>query len=423
MQLKDLRANPKNPRKISDEKLKQLKKALLEFGDLSGIVYNTRTKQLVGGHQRSRILDAASVIEIQKKYKKPTSTGTVGEGYVIVRGERYSYREVNWDEMREKAANLAANKNAGEWDLPQLKDWLKDLNSFDADFDLSLTMFDEDELQKFGGIKVSEHTRTGPTGVDEDEIPEKVPAKTKLGDIYMLGSHRLFCGDSTDILQVEKLMNGDKADMVFTDPPYGMNLDTDYTKKFENGFRARHKHKKVEGDDKEFDFLTSYALVESIQEQFWFGADYYSKELPKNGSWIVWDKAVTESFDKIIGSAFELCWSKQKHKRDIARVVWKGVFGHNKKDDGDTKVHPTMKPVKLIGWFFEKFKGDKVIDLFGGSGSTLIACEKTNRKCFMMEIDPHYCDVIVTRWEKYTGKKAILLAKKQTVIKRAKKSK
>ena len=181
MQLKDLRANPKNPRKISDEKLKQLKKALLEFGDLSGIVYNTRTKQLVGGHQRSKILDAASVIEIQKKYKKPTAAGTTAEGYVIVRGERYSYREVNWDEMREKAANLAANKNAGEWDLPQLKDWLKDLNSFDADFDLSLTMFDEDELQKFGGIEVAAHTRSEATGVDEDEIPEKVPAKTRFG--------------------------------------------------------------------------------------------------------------------------------------------------------------------------------------------------------------------------------------------------
>lgn len=197
MRTKDLAPNPKNPRTVTEAKLEQLKKALLEFGDLSGIVYNRTTKQLVGGHQRLKSFDADAPITITRKFNKATRTGTVAEGYVELRGERFSYREVSWDKHREMAANLAANKGAGEWDLPQVGEWLKELGSFDVDFDVSLTMFDEEELKDFGMIIVSEHTRTGATGVDEDEIPEKPPARTRPGSVYQLGEHRLVCGDST----------------------------------------------------------------------------------------------------------------------------------------------------------------------------------------------------------------------------------
>lgn len=149
MKAKDLAPNPKNPRTITTEKLNQLRKALLEFGDLSGIVFNRASGQLIGGHQRAKNFDEDAAVEYVRKYSRPTKTGTVAEGYVEFNGERYNYREVKWNKDREKAANLAANKSAGEWDLPQVGEWLKELGSFDVNYDLDLTMFDVKELKLF----------------------------------------------------------------------------------------------------------------------------------------------------------------------------------------------------------------------------------------------------------------------------------
>jgi len=395
MKLEDLSPNPQNPRRITDDKLKMLKKAIEQFGDISGFVYNQTTKRLVSGHQRKKVIPKDSQITIVNQYSQPTKSGTIADGFIVSNGEKFAYREVLWDETTEKAANIAANQHGGEFDLIGLASWVNDLDAHNIDLDL--LGFDSKELDEL----MAPINKEG--SCNEDEVPEQVEAKTKLGDLYRLGNHRLLCGDSTDSTNVATLVGSERMDMVFTDPPYGMNLDTDYK---DNGFRKAKPYKKVLGDDQEFDFLTVYALTESVPEQFWFGADYYCDKLPKGGSWIVWDKKTTEGLQRMYGSDFELCWSKQKHDREIARVAWAGPFGHNKTDDGPTKVHPTMKAIKLICWFFERYKGQNVIDLFGGSGSTLIACEKTNRKCFMMELDPHYCDVIMARWEKYTSQKA-----------------
>jgi hypothetical protein len=151
MNITDLKPNPKNPRKVSAKKLKQLERALAEFGDLSGIVFNRKTGQLVGGHQRTELFkkrkDAEVAILI--KHKKPTKAGTVAEGYVTIDGERFAYREVSWDIGKEKAANIAANKAAGEWDDKLLTGWFQDLQ--DLNFDLDLTMFDADERIGFFG--------------------------------------------------------------------------------------------------------------------------------------------------------------------------------------------------------------------------------------------------------------------------------
>ncbi len=143
MEVKDLTPNPRNPRRITDEKLVALKRALTEFGDLGGFVYNRKTKRLVGGHQRAKVFNAHSKIVFEKTYTKPTKTGTVAEGYVVFGGERFKYREVSWDDVREKAANVAANKGAGEWDEPMLAEWLRDIGDFG--FDPDLTLFDGDE--------------------------------------------------------------------------------------------------------------------------------------------------------------------------------------------------------------------------------------------------------------------------------------
>lgn len=180
MRIKNLSANPKNPRTVTPEKLAQLKDALLEFGDLSGIIYNRKSKQLVGGHQRVKNFDKDADVTLTKEYAKPTKTGTVAEGYVELDGERFSYREVSWDRHREMAANLAANKNAGTWDMPELAEWMKELNSFDVELDLNLTMFDDQEFHS-----VKEHLRVNPNSFepgsedDQGQLDQKKPIETQ----------------------------------------------------------------------------------------------------------------------------------------------------------------------------------------------------------------------------------------------------
>lgn len=147
VKLKNLKANPDNPRTASEPKLAQLKKALHEFGDLGGFVYNRRTKQLVGGHQRAKVMPGDLNVNLTNVLKKPTRTGTVAEGFVMLDGERFSYREVDWTPAKEKAANIAANKGAGEWDYAALGDWMQELSG--EEFDLDLTMFDEAERKGF----------------------------------------------------------------------------------------------------------------------------------------------------------------------------------------------------------------------------------------------------------------------------------
>ena len=217
-------------------------------------------------------------------------------------------------------------------------------------------------------------------------------------------------------------MNGAKADMVFTDPPYGMNLDTDYSGMKSEIFKGGIGGKKYEQgivDDfnpKMIDIIMSL----NIKETFLWGADYFAELLPNknDGSWIVWDKRANGnddieedySSDKMYGSCFELCWSKNRHKREIARVKWAGIFGMSNQDQ-NKRFHPTQKPLELCNWFIKKYSDDNnsILDLFGGSGSTLIACEQLNRNCYMMELDPKYIDVIINRWESFTGKKAVKL--------------
>ena len=216
---------------------------------------------------------------------------------------------------------------------------------------------------------------------------------------------------------IAKLMAGEKADMVFTDPPYGIDLETDYSSMkanprmfHEKGLDGGNKYNKVVGDDTPFDPAILMGYFSYCSEQFWWGADYYSDRIIQRdkGSWIVWDKRLEESADLMYGSCFELCWSRHRHKRDIARVKWAGVFGVEKEPER-RRLHPTQKPVALAEWFIERYSKLKhlIIDLYGGSGSTLIACEKLGRRCFMMEIDEHYCDVIIQRWQNYTGKEAV----------------
>ena len=322
-------------------------------------------------------------------------------------------------EAQKKAYIIADNKltEDGGWDENILKIELGELEAMD--FDVSLTGFD---LADFELDDIS-------TEVEEDDFDAEPPTepKAKFGQIYQLGRHRLMCGDSTDRAMIDELLDGAKIDMIYTDMPYGMNLDTDYSGMQnhldfakEKGFTGGKKYESGVVDD--FNpKMVSTILDLNIKETFLFGADYFAEHLPEknNGSWIVWDKrangnddiAQDYSSDKMYGSCFELCWSRNKHKRDIARIKWAGVFGTEQEFDRK-RHHPTQKPIALTEWFVKRYskEGDNILDLFGGSGSTLLGCEQLDRTCYMMELDPKYVDVIINRWEQFTGQKAVLLS-------------
>jgi DNA modification methylase len=273
------------------------------------------------------------------------------------------------------------------------------------------TDYQETEYQGDGGYygeggNNTENQETKEAVEDDFDLPEENEIKTDivLGDLFEIGNHRLLCGDSTDKDSVGRLMNGEKADMVFTDPPYGMFLNTDYSG-LSNSEGQSNKYDKVIGDNDDFSsdlIKTIFTCFSETKEIFIWGADYFAELLlDKNkGSWIVWDKRESEitgkNVDGRFGSMFELCWSKQKHKRLIARIMWAGMMGV--KDDSK-RVHPTQKPTHLAKWFFEKWGSvnDLVVDLYLGSGSTMVASHQLDRRCYGMELDPRYCQIIVER--------------------------
>lgn len=345
------------------------------------------------GQQKPIVVDASGIVR--------AGNGTLAAAKDLGWKEiAVHYSGLEADEMTAYA--LADNRTAqlAAWDKDVLGKSLKALK--DLNFDLDAIGFDD----KFFNSVVPQEIVEGLT--DPDEIPEHVETRCKLGDLWILGNHRLLCGDSTDVMQVERLMGGEKADMVFTDPPYGMNLDTDYSGM--KGWHSGKKYEKVKGDHEDFKPDLIHACFQfNCKEVFVWGADYYSEYLPSknDGSWIVWDKRVDEAKDKMFGSGFELCWSLNRHQRRIVRKQWAGFMGDK---EARNRVHPTQKPTSLAEYFLEEWgKGSKnIIDLFLGSGSTLIACEKTSRRCFGMELDPKYCDVIISRWERFTGKQAAL---------------
>jgi DNA modification methylase len=375
----------RNSRTHSDAQVAQIAASIKEFGFTNPVLID-EDGGIIAGHGRTL---AARKLELDE-----------------VPCLRLAYLS----EAQKKAYIITDNKlalNAG-WDDEMLKVELSELK--DLDFDLSLIGFDADELANL----LEPEQVEGLT--DEDEVPElpETPVTVE-GDVWILGNHRLMCGDSTSIDAVDKLMSGQKADMVFTDPPYGMFLNADYSdmdSKFK-GSKGGNKYDQVIGDNADFSpelINAVFANFSYCKEIFMWGADYYAEHLiDKNaGSWVVWDKRGDESADKMYGSTFELCWSKFRHKRMMARVKWAGIFGMEKEHD-KKRCHPTQKPVELVMWFFDYFSiKDKivVVDLFGGSGSTLIACEKASKQCHMMELDPKYCDVIIKRWQEFTGKTA-----------------
>ena len=280
------------------------------------------------------------------------------------------------DEQR-RAYTLVHNQltmNSG-FDIDMLNVELGDIESFDmSEFGFEFDAFGED-----------------PAEVVEDDYDEELPEepKAKVGDIYQLGEHRLICGDSTDPAVIDRLMDWVKADMVMTDPPYGIDAE-----KMTMGSGAKEFYRGKDWDSERPDISIAFTLADNIC--IW-GGNYFTDVLPISNDWLVWHK----KNDGLSFSECELAWTN--FGRNVRHISHH--WGNEK------KLHVTMKPIAVIAWAIQqaKEKAEVIVDLFGGSGSTLIACEQLNRKCYMCELDPRYVDVIIDRWEQFTGQKAVKL--------------
>ena len=357
-----------NPRKISQQQMDSLKASIERFGFVDPVIVNDRTGVLVGGHQR---------VKAEKE---------LGLKQVPVVG-------VNLDEVEEKALNVALNKISGEWDLDLLKGVLEDVQA--GGLELSLTGFTEDEWLAITGDTTD---LVGLTDADNvPDIDETVEPTTRSGDLWILGNHRLLCGDSTNRQNVERLMGGENPNLIFTDPPYGFN----YTKKSDK--------KTIQNDGDEFERVISDALEFVLVETAYICGDAKTahaflratKKLGKPKSCIVWVKPLQHRMHR-----YEPCHELIWYWGDNGSPFYGSNVFEAKREIKN--YHPTVKPVELIEFCISSHDGKIVLDFFGGSGSTIIACERQNRHARIMEIDPIYCDVIIKRWEDFTGKKAVL---------------
>ena len=301
-----------------------------------------------------------------------------------------------------KALRIVDNKsNESEWDLDILSDELAELNLSDFDFDFGI----EDEEEE------AEIVEDEAPEVDEDAEPI-----AKLGDIWQLGRHRLMCGDSTDKATVELLMDGKKADMVFTDPPYGIDVvqgdkfggDKPFGSVGGNNIVKTNKYMAIKGDETTDTARINFEIVKELSEnQIIFGGNYFTDFLPPKACWCIWDKENTGNFADV-----EMAWTSFDKGAKLYRWLWNGLCRKGERAvEGKSRVHPTQKPVGLIAEILKDFtkEDDIILDCFGGSGSTLIACEQIDRTCYMIEYEAHYVDVIIKRWEALTGEKAVLI--------------
>jgi len=392
----DLRSSGYNPRTITPQKLEMLNAAMKEFGDLGGVVFNRTTGRLVSGHQRGKNLDSSWPIT---KEEHSDNTGTVAIGYIETPDGKFSYREVAWDEPKERAANIAANQHGGEFDDDLLAQLLQELN--DSGYDMSLTGFDEQELKDL--LDAGKKETLGEEDPDVEPVPEPF---VKLGDLWVLGENRLLCGDSTSIADIDKLMMGDKADCVWMDPPYNIAYET--------------KAGKIDNDNlNEEDFRKFLmAVFSSMHHALKAGGCFYVAHAEGGGVGDVFRNAICNTPGIMwkqcliwVKNAAVLARSDYNNKHEPILYGWKSGAAHYFAGDftqttvidddldlskldkkqliahltevrnaqpttiiridkpGKSEIHPTMKPVRLVERNVRSSSrpGEIVLDLFSGS--------------------------------------------------------
>jgi DNA modification methylase len=382
-----LKTNPNNPRAIRKDQLDKLVKSLREFPEMleARPIVVDPDFVVLGGNMRLKAAQLAGLTEVPV--------------YVA-----------SWEEAKAKEFIIKDNLAFGEWD-----------------WDMLANEWEAEQLDDWGlDVPIEEEPTEGLT--DPDDVPE-VPEEptTKPGDLWLLGEHRLLCGDSTKAEDVERLMNGEKADMVFTDPPYGVSFRGVKGSFYSGGKKSGvDSAEQIKGDNLRGDGLTalfrdSLALAVAYSKSsaalyIFFAINRSEETLPAVSdcgltvrNWLIWDKG-NVGFHAM-GAQYKPNFEAFLYAVKGEPPEWKGnhtqqtIWRHNVERLG---LHSTMKPVSLVLQAVMNHSAGSVLDLFLGSGTTLIAAEKTGRKCYGMELDPKYCDVIVKRWEDFTGKKAEL---------------
>jgi len=393
VKLYKIKGNPNNPRIIKNDKFKKLVKSIQEFPEMLKLrpIVVDEDMMVLGGNMRLKASKDAGLKEVWIEIAEGLTEEQKKE--FIVK-DNVGFGEWEWDML------------ANEWDSVQLAEW-------------GLDVWENlDDKEPEAGL------------IDDDEIPEVKESKVKRGDIWQLGEHRLMCGDSTSSDDVAKLMNGEKADMVFTDTPYNVDFKgqelsntTKDGKKILNHKGANTKHETIKNDkleDEEFILFMKEVLknIKTYNKGAWYFTfcdlklDLLLLPLKEMGfiwkSIIIWNKNQATLSGKDYKSRYEpIVYGSPNNsfygERYKQEDVWE--FQRTLKND----LHPTMKPIPLIENAIKNSSklNMLVLDLFLGSGSTLIAAEKLNRKCYGMELDEKYCDVIIERWEQFTGQKAI----------------
>ena len=357
IKVSDIKPYERNAKKHDERQIKNVMESIRQFGFVQPIVVD-KDNVVIIGHCRLMAAKRLKMDEVDCIIAADLSQADV-------------------DRLR-----LLDNKlNESDWDFDLLLEDIPDLDF--SDFDIDWGLPNDNEL----GLEI-----------EEDEAPE-IPeiAKTVLGDIYELGGvHRLICGDSTDRATIERLLDGNKADFVFTDPPYGINIVGDNGKVGAGNIAKNRTYSKVIADDTTDTAEAAYnVLKEFCDKMILWGGNYFTKFLPFSDGWVIWDKRRDMTSNNFADG--EMGWCSFHTPVRIYHQIWNGMIREGEHED---RVHPTQKPVKMLGEVLSDFteEDDLVLDVFGGSGSTLMACDQLNRKCFMCELDPKYIDVIVTRY-------------------------
>lgn len=353
----DIKPNPNNPRIIKDDKFKKLVQSLKDFPEMAEVreVIVNKDHIILGGNMRYKAMIEAGWKDIP-------------------------VRVVDWSEDKQKEFIIKDNISGGEWD-----------------WDILVNEWDTDLLDEWG-LDLPE---TEPEEVEEDEAPEvsEDPPVSKLGEIYQLGRHRLMCGSATDFGQISDLLNGAIPALLFTDPPYGISI---VGSNGGVGGGTEGKYAPIIGDDNTDAARESYAIAMElgIKDKIIWGGNYFTDFLPPSPCWLVWDK---QGGKHVTFADVEMAWTSFDKPARLFTHIWDGF--RRDSEQGEMRVHPTQKPVQLLVEMLTDYsaRGSEVLDLFGGSGSTLIACEKMGRTCYMMELSPAYCDVIRKRYAKYTS--------------------
>jgi DNA modification methylase len=371
VKLYKIKGNPNNPRIIKNDKFKKLVKSIQEFPEMLKLrpIVLDENMMVLGGNMRLKASKDAGLKEVWIEVAEGLTEEQKKE--FIVK-DNVGFGEWEWDML------------ANEWDSVQLAEW-------------GLDVWENlDDKEPEAGL------------IEDDEIPEVKESKVKRGDIWQLGEHRLMCGDSTSSDDVAKLMNGEKADMVFTDPPYGVSYQSNYRTKTD-------KFDVLENDDTFItEWINNIPLYSNGFVFVWTSWKVlkqwieFCEGIGGLSNIIVWNKGGGGIGDlkKTFSTDFEVALVYHRGAEIIGKRL--GSVWSVGKDSASSYLHPTQKPVELAGMAIENIlqRNKIVLDLFLGSGSTLIAAEKLKRKCYGMELDEKYCDVIIERWEQFTGQKA-----------------